>query len=213
MPKKLDLTGQRFGRLVVLEEAPKKNNKIVWYCKCNCGNEKIISSNNLRSGTTKSCGCLNIEKAKERQTKHGKRNTLTYKIWDGMIQRCYNKNNTEYFRYGGRGIKVCERWWDFENFYEDMDKHWQKGLTLERIDNDDDYKPSNCKWASRQEQAYNTRAKGYSKDKKNNKWVSCITVNYKQIHLGSFDTPEEARQAYVEAKKKYHGIDLTQKEG
>ena len=212
MPKKIDLTGQRFGRLVVLEEAGRKNGSVTWLCQCDCKEKNIVFTrgSDLRKGSTKSCGCFNKEKTKETNTKHGQSNknnkpTSVYKSWQDMLSRCYNPNNSAYHNYGGRGIKVCERWHDFENFYEDIGKYKPKGKTLERINNDDGYYLENCRWATRQEQTWNTRAKGYYQDKRG-KYYTQIKVDYKDIYLGSFDTPEEARQAYIKAKWKYHGV-------
>ena len=207
MSKKIDLTGQRFGRLVVLEEAGKtKRGYITWKCQCDCEKEDniiIISGDSLRSGNTKSCGCYSKDKAREIHTKHGKERSSVYRTWQHMMQRCYNPNNTSYKNYGGRGIEVCRKWWKFKNFYKDMgDK--PKGLTLERKDNDDNYKPSNCKWTTQLEQNRNRRSKKYCWDRKAQKWQAQIMVNYKQIYLGYFNTPEEAKEAYLRAKKKYH---------
>ena len=132
-----------------------------------------------------------------------KENTPSYISWKHMMQRCYNPNNVAYKDYGGRGIRVYRRWWKFKNFYKDMGER-PKGMSLERIDNSKGYRPSNCKWATPQEQAHNTKGKGYCWDKTNQNWKSYITVNYKQITLGNFGTPEEARQAHLDAKEKYH---------
>jgi len=217
MSKKINLKGQRFGRLVVLEEVGKnKNRQVFWRCECGCKERKVIivRGTSLTSGNTKSCGCLRKERIKEVSTKHGQskrsKKTSAYKSWAGMLARCYNPNNITYSHCGGRGIKVCEHWWEFENFYEDIGKYRSEGLTLDRINNNGNYEPSNCRWATPQEQAHNTRAKGFCWDQKKQKWLAQITVNYKQIYLGLFDTPEEARQIYIEAKKKYHGVYLNE---
>lgn len=208
MTKKIDLTGQRFGRLVVLEEAGRKNGKVTWLCQCQCEEETIIivHGNSLRKGVTKSCGCFNKERAKEANIRHGQSRSKIHNIWWTMLNRCYNLNSYKYYNYGKRGIKVCERWHKFENFYEDFGKYKEEGKTIDRIDPDGDYEPDNCRWATILEQNRNTRAKGYYWNETKQKWQATIGINYKNIHLGFFDTEEEARQAYIEAKWKYHGI-------
>ncbi len=210
MSKKKNITGQKFERLTVIEEAGKnKNGCIRWKCKCDCGNEDIVTGSNLRNRNVQSCGCLRKEKQKKKVTKHGqstsKGQSLVYTTWRNMLNRCYSPNNSEYSNYGERGIKVCRKWWKFKNFYKDMgDK--PKGLTLERKDNDGNYKPSNCKWATQQEQAQNRRAKGCHWNKKAQKWQAYIEVNRKKIHLGLYKNEEDARKAYLEARKKYFRI-------
>jgi len=152
----IDLTGKRFGKLVVLERftmcLPPK-----WICKCDCGNEHITTGGNLKNGDTKSCGCFRKARNTERLTTHGRHRTRTYNIWAGMKTRCFNKNTTDYAYYGGRGITVCDEWLKFDAFYDDMGE-CPDGFTLEREDNDGDYTPDNCKWVSRATQNKNTRS-------------------------------------------------------
>lgn len=160
--KFIDLTGQRFGNLVVVRQTSRGNrNRIRWLCVCDCKKEKVFLSSNLTSNHTRSCGCLLKEKTKQRFTKHGhtknRETTIIYRIWADMIQRCINPNSKNYLRYGGRGITVCRRWEDsFENFLEDMGEA-PRGLQLDRINNDKGYCKENCRWATRKEQARNTR--------------------------------------------------------
>jgi hypothetical protein len=166
--KKLNLVGQKFGRLEVKEFAGiSKNGNSIWDCLCDCGNITRVLGNNLKTGNTKSCGCLNKERAVETKTIHGqaKKGQVSrgYICWHNMKERCYNPNDKSYKNYGGRGIKVCDRWLSsFENFYEDMGD-CPKGLSLDRKDNDGDYTPENCRWSTNEEQRSNTRRSAWLK--------------------------------------------------
>ena len=153
MPKKVKMVGSVFGRIKVLEENKErnKNGHITYKCLCECGNKKDILGSSLRSGLTQSCGCLQKEKVKT----HGMDGTKSYRSWVSMKSRCYNANNQRYFRYGERGIKVCDRWLhSFSNFLNDMGNP-KSGQSIERLDNDGDYEPNNCIWASPKQQARN----------------------------------------------------------
>ena len=154
--KKWDLTGRRFGKLKVILFSGKDSRKALkWLCKCDCGNKTITLGKRLRPGLTKSCGCLIKEINSEIHKTHGMKKSPEYKIWAQMKARCLNRNNLSYYRYGGRGIKVCKRWESsFVNFYKDM-KLRPTGKSLERNNNDGDYKPSNCIWADRKTQIGN----------------------------------------------------------
>ena len=155
---KHNLSGKRFGRLEAIQIVGQaiNNRAYLWLCRCDCGNEIVTRSHNLVHGDSKSCGCLHKEITSRMSRKHGMCGTRTYKAWDAMIQRCENKNNHQYKNYGARGIKVCDRWCKFENFYADMGEA-PAGLTLDRTDNDGDNNPSNCRWVTMKQQLRNTR--------------------------------------------------------
>lgn len=164
MPQKIDLTGKRFGKLVVLSEvAERKNKSILWECRCDCGNKVIVQGMALRCGHTKSCGCLKIEKFTEMAKMHPRKTiskeskTRLYRIWKDMRRRTVNPKRQNYHRYGGRGIKVCNEW--FENYQAFKEWAYLNGykdtLSIDRIDNDGDYCPDNCRWVDKTEQARN----------------------------------------------------------
>lgn len=155
--RKLDLTGQRFGMLVALELMGRNERGMArWRCRCDCGAEAVKTLGNLRSGHSKSCGCLRSTTTAREKTAHGMYGTPTYKSWSGMLTRCNNPRNHKYPAYGGRGIKVCERWHAFENFLADMGER-PPGTTIGRIDNDGHYEPENCQWETGKDQGRNKR--------------------------------------------------------
>lgn len=159
---RIDLTGQRFGRLTVIEAGHRdpKERRLYWRCLCDCGNEHVTRGAQLRRGETRSCGCLRVDMGKAKTLTHGmsrrKTRRKVYGVWATMRRRCDNPGQQSYRLYGGRGIKVCERWHTFENFYADMGDP-PAGCSIDRIDPDGDYEPGNCRWATAKEQRANQR--------------------------------------------------------
>lgn len=161
--KLIDLTGYRFGRLVVVRRQGLKGGRPAWLCKCDCGSEAIVRGNDLRRGATHSCGCIHREQLTERNTTHGLCGQRLYNIWGCMVQRCYNERTPCYNLYGGRGIKICDEWrLDFKSFYDwAMANGYKDDLTIDRIDNDKGYFPNNCRWITAKEQGNNRSTNRY----------------------------------------------------
>lgn len=211
MPKAIDLSGQKFNMLTILNLVRlDKNGFKIWLCKCDCGNEKELYGQTVKSGRTKSCGCL---------TRHGMTGTRIYNIWLGMKERCYYEKNARYSDYGGRGIKVCDRWLEqykgFPNFLQDMGDCGDE-LTLDRIDTNGNYTPENCRWADLSTQAYNqriaqTNTSGktgvWATDVKDGvRWVAMIQHENNRIYLGTYDSFEEACVVRRDAEIAYFGV-------
>lgn len=182
MGKIKDMTGMRFGRLVVLEfRGLNKEKRATWLCKCDCGNTKVIVGKNIRKGTN-SCGCLQKEL---HYTSHKMTKTRPFKIWCGMKTRCNDENRKSYHNYGGRGITYDDKWENFEGFWEDMGDTYEDGLTLDRIDPNGNYCKENCRWATPEQQANNKRITKYITyngiTKTRSQWCKDLNLNYTTI--------------------------------
>lgn len=161
-----DLTGQRFGRLTATTIAPRTTRAVAWECVCDCGGRKTALGLNLIRGRTRSCGCLKAETSRAtllanqeaftKQPVHGLTNSPTWRSWAAMIQRCTNPARSNWPYYGGRGIRVCDRWHSFALFFKDMGLR-PDGMTIDRRENSGDYEPDNCFWATAKQQAANRR--------------------------------------------------------
>lgn len=188
-----DLTGQRFNRLTVVGFSHRDRKAYFWNCRCDCGNLRTVDANHLKRGNTKSCGCLQREHistlAEKTLTKHGHspsgNETDTYHIWAGVKSRCLNPKNEKFHAYGGRGIKVCERWLVFSNFLQDMGERPTTKHSIHRKDNDGDYCPGNCSWALKLEQANNTRTNHFLTFKGKRltmaQWARITGIRYENI--------------------------------
>lgn len=146
--QRFDHSGIRYGRLTPVRFVPGRR-KSTWLCLCDCGKEKEVSTHHFLSGATTSCGCYNKERMAEKQRRHGMYFSRQFKVWKSMVARCLKPYNTSYKNYGARGISVCKRWMKWENFWEDMGPSYREDLELDRIDNDGNYEPGNCRWTTR----------------------------------------------------------------
>ncbi len=183
-----DLTGRKFGHLSVLNKAPKgKGNNTKWLCVCECGNQRVVDKGNLLSGRQISCGCASRKKARNNHLTHGLSKLPIYRVWSGMVTRCYNEKHDSYKWYGLRGIKMCDEWKnDFMQFYKDMNDGYRPNLELDRIDVNGNYCKENCRWATVKENQNNKRSNVYitfnGKTKTMKEWSEYYDVNYQSVH-------------------------------
>lgn len=164
MSKFIDLKGQRFGKWRVVEKGENTNGRQPrWLCLCDCGTISLVQGGNLRNGHSRSCGCLRKELLRKRRTKHGLGNHKLYSVWHGMNDRCNRVNNISYKSYGARGITVCENWRNnFKDFYDwAITNGYARNLQIDRIDNDGNYEPKNCRFVNRKQQSRNRRDNVY----------------------------------------------------
>lgn len=182
MPKPEDLTGKRFGKLVVIKRVENiwqgNRSVVAWLCKCDCGNEKVVSGGSLRSGNAKSCGCLSFEKI----YKHGGSYDKLYSVWNGIKQRCNNEKSNAYKNYGGRGISVCDEWENSYVAFRDwaISNGYVEGLEIDRIDNNGNYCPENCRVITHKEQQSNKRTNRWltynGETKTLSQWADCLGI-------------------------------------
>ena len=203
MGQVIDLTGQKFGRLLVIERVypsdgenySKEKCRATWKCRCDCGKETIVTGKHLRSGNTKSCGCIHkeiLEKRNYETAKHHGRDDRLYQFWQSMIRRCEKENHPAYKYYGGRGITVCSEWhtysvfreWAISNGYERSAQQWD--CTLDRRNTNDSYNPDNCRWVTMKVQANNRRnnriVEGFGEKHTISEWANMFGVPYYKIH-------------------------------
>lgn len=213
--KLIDLTGQRFGKLVVLHRVDRGNKaKVEWLCKCDCGNESIVRGSNLRNGHIRSCGCL----ISETNRKHGQWDTRIYRIYYAMKQRAQNPNSPHYKYYGALGIKVCDEWdKSFEAFYNwAIQNGYSDDLSIDRIDPNGDYEPSNCRWADKVTQSFNRKTgadnttghTGVSLRKDTGKYQAYISKGGRRKVLGSYETLDAAVQAREKAENELYKTEV-----
>lgn len=209
MSKFVDRSGQRFGRLLVTEEAGRNAlKKVLWKCICDCGAQLVVPSGSLVTGNTTSCGCA----LKDAITKHGGFGKSSYNTWRAMMRRCNNPNDKDYKRYGALGVKVCEQWHDYLQFEKDMGEP-SGDETLDRINVYGNYEPSNCRWAGVETQNRNVRVRSNSKTgvigvvkTLSGTYMAKITVAKKSFYSKCFNTVEEAAVARKELERLHWGV-------
>lgn len=208
-----NLIGKRYGRLLVVKEEGKGYHKRIWLCKCDCGNYKTYSTSVLNSGTIKSCGCYKKDIAIKNFTKHNMYKTKIYYVYYGIKDRCYNKKAKAYKNYGDKGIKVCDEWLDgFINFYNwAIANGYKEGLTIDRIDSNGNYEPSNCRWVDRIIQNNNTNRNHYitynGEAKTISEWARYLGMNRQTLQgrLRNGHSIKEAFEKPIEVKYRRNG--------
>jgi len=210
--------GSRYGHLLVVQRSGSKNRKAVWECVCDCGKTVFVTSSHLETGNTKSCGCFKRELVSLQKTTHGHARqgakTVEYNVWADIIKRCKNSNSKNYHNYGGRGIKVCDRWLSYENFFADMGLRPSSKHSIERKEVNGDYEPSNCCWATRQEQQRNTRRTRLvefdSQVKSLVEWTEEKDLPYPAVYSRLMHgwTPEEALTTPIGSKRMKQAVEV-----
>ena len=223
--KFIDLTGQRFGRLTVIGRtddyvSPKGHKLVRWLCECDCGNKSCVTTSSLKKGESKSCGCLNREISRKRLLTHGDSEARLYHIWRRMKDRCNTETDKNYHHYGGRGISVCQEWDDYVVFKEwALNSGYNEQLTIDRINVDGNYEPSNCRWVDWTVQANNKRNNHYitykNKTQSMKDWSNELSIDYSTLRrrIGSGWSPESAFNTPIETKEperiEYNGVTQT----
>lgn len=184
------MVGRSFGRLLVIEKADKKNGRKAWLCRCSCGTEKVVMESNLLRGTSSSCGCLQKELLSNRRLQHGgwANNEPLFGIWCGIKRRCNSAKDVHYKEYGGRGIRICKEWQEDYRAFRSwaLQNGYQSGLSIDRIDVNGNYNPSNCRWATSKEQQNNRRScRYYSYNNETHtikEWSEILDINYQTLY-------------------------------
>lgn len=185
--RRINIIGKQFGKLTVIKQVEHASKDLYYLCKCECGNEKIIRGSHLTSGKILSCGCWQKQRISETHKKHGMCNTRLYEIYKGMLKRCYNTTSEAYKNYGARGIVICDEWKnDFKVFYDWATSNGYKdNLTIDRINNDGNYEPSNCRWVTKLIQSRNTRRNHYVTYNNEthclSEWSEILGISYKKL--------------------------------
>ena len=207
MSKLIDLTGKKFGRLAVVGRAPNNKKSTMWLCKCDCGNEVVVNGSSLKRKLTKSCGCWNKELLISNCFKHGKTNTRLYNIWAGIKVRCYNTQSQAYELYGGRGIIMWDEWKnDYLSFEKwAMDNGYSDKLSIDRIDVNGNYEPSNCRWADRVIQQNNTTRNNFityeGKTHTTAEWARILGINYHTLQTRLHRNGWSVEKSFTESIK------------
>ena len=212
MPSMIDITGLRFGMLVVLKKDESPHRKLRWWCKCDCGVTKSVDGSSLRGRRSTSCGCQRRDKLSESSITHGRSGTREYRIWKNIKARCLNKNLPTAQHYSGRGISMCAEWENsFVKFFMDMGPIPSQKHSIDRIDVNGNYEPGNCRWATQQTQARNTRirkdnltgCRGVTWCREKNKWMVTIRYGGKKHRIGRFETLGNAIASRLVAEAMY----------
>lgn len=204
----IDLTGKTFGRLYVLAPSDRRDSKkkLHWLCRCSCGKELDVLGASLRSGNTRSCGCIHREQLQQRNFKHGRAHTRLHRVWAAMRERCYN-TNTRYKPWHGRGIKVCAAWDDYAVFEQwALSNGYAIGLTIDRIDVNGDYTPDNCRWVTVQQQSWNKTVTRYFEYRGERKclaeWAKIYGINKPTLYNRVYNLHWDIAKAIEEPVKK-----------